>query len=283
MPRLSIGMPLYNNARTVRRAIDSLIAQSEQDWELVISDDGSTDGTRDVIAEYARRESRIRYHFQERNLNYGNFRFLLEEARSPFFMFAPGDDWWEPRFTASCIDALEENPNAVGAICAVMFHPESAPSYMSVDTHEISGDVRSRLLRYLSGPGDNSRMYSVFRTDVARRSFPRSDYHAYDWAFSATTLFYGDHIVLPQVGMHREATPPDRYVYYVRRDNRRWFDRLFPLAPLTRHLLADSRLPRRPGILRALMELNRLHHLEYVQAYHPTLRRAYAWLGGATN
>src|SRR5690348_14159560 len=88
---LSVGMPLYNNARTVGRALESLLAQTERDLEIIVSDDGSTDDTRAIVDEYARRDSRIRVFYQQKNLNYGNFRFVLARARSPFFMFAAGD------------------------------------------------------------------------------------------------------------------------------------------------------------------------------------------------
>ncbi|MEP6637040.1 MAG: glycosyltransferase, partial [Acidobacteriota bacterium] len=92
--RLTIGMPLYNNAPSIRRALDSLLAQTFRDFRILISDDGSTDGTADICDEYARRDARITVVRQRANLNYGNFRFVLREADTPFFMFAAGDDYW---------------------------------------------------------------------------------------------------------------------------------------------------------------------------------------------
>jgi glycosyltransferase involved in cell wall biosynthesis len=270
---LSVGMPLYNNARTVGRALESLLAQTERDLEIIVSDDGSTDDTRAIVDEYARRDSRIRVFYQQKNLNYGNFRFVLARARSPFFMFAAGDDWWEPHFARACLDALESAPSAVAAVCRVMMHPDDRPAFVSEFTRTLQGDAAARIFEYLSGPGDNSRMYGVFKTDVARRSFPRSDHHAYDWTFSAASLLRGEHVEVPLVGMHREVTPGARYIHYVRRDNRWPLDRLFPLAPMTRSLLLEHRIPRTRPVLRALWALNMSHHYWYIREYHPWMMR----------
>src|SRR5690348_14873952 len=88
--RVTIGMPLYNNAGTIRRALDSLLAQSFTDFHLLISDDRSTDETPAICAEYARCDPRVEIVHQPRNLNYGNFRYVLNAATTPLFMFAAG-------------------------------------------------------------------------------------------------------------------------------------------------------------------------------------------------
>src|ERR1044071_465839 len=114
--RLTIGMPLYDNAPTIRHALDSLLAQSYPNFRLIVGDDASTDGTANVCDEYARRDARITVVHHQRNLNYGNFRFLLEQAQTPLFMFAAGDDYWHPEYVRRMLDALDANPAAVGAV-----------------------------------------------------------------------------------------------------------------------------------------------------------------------
>ena len=280
-PIITIGLPAYNNARTIARALDSLRNQTERRLQVIVSDDGSTDGTPDIVAKHAEADSRVRLIQQPRNLNYGNFRFLLGQSTTPFFMFAAGDDWWEPDFVQQCVDCLERNPDAAGAITRVMMHPDDEAPYLSLSTEEIRGDARTRVAGYLRDPKDNSRMYGVFRTSIAQRAFPRVDHHAYDWTFSVGTLLHGEHREVPVVGMHREVTPWERYSDYVRRDARNRLERLFPLGPMTQSLLFEYRIPLNASILRSLVFLNKRHHWLYVRRFHPRVKEFYAAVGRA--
>ena len=120
-PRLTIGMPIYNNGRTVSRALDSLLAQSFEDFRLLISDDGSTDSTAEICDAYAARDSRVTVFRQPANLNYGNFRYVLQRADTPFFMFAAGDDYWHVDYVARMIEMLDRGALAVCAVSQVEF------------------------------------------------------------------------------------------------------------------------------------------------------------------
>jgi glycosyltransferase involved in cell wall biosynthesis len=93
-PTVSVGMPVYNGARYIREALDSLLAQSFRDFELIISDNASTDGTEVICQDYAARDSRIRYIRQQENCGAAaNFEIVLREARREFFMWAAADDF----------------------------------------------------------------------------------------------------------------------------------------------------------------------------------------------
>jgi glycosyltransferase involved in cell wall biosynthesis len=106
--KVSVGLPVYNGRETVRRAIDSLLAQTFADFELMISDNASTDGTDEVCREYAARDRRIRYIRQSTNLGPApNFRFVLGETRAEYFMWAAHDDYWHPEFIRKCLSVLE--------------------------------------------------------------------------------------------------------------------------------------------------------------------------------
>jgi glycosyltransferase involved in cell wall biosynthesis len=89
VPAISIGMPVYNGEKYIREALDSLLAQTFTDFELIISDNASTDSTSNICKEYAIRDSRIRYIRQHKNIGaIANFKFLLEQASGDFFMWA---------------------------------------------------------------------------------------------------------------------------------------------------------------------------------------------------
>ena len=95
IPAVSIGLPVYNGGCYLRIAIDSLLNQTFQDFELIISDNDSTDSTCLIAMEFQRLDSRVRYIRQERNIGAGaNFLFVFMEARAKLFMWASHDDIW---------------------------------------------------------------------------------------------------------------------------------------------------------------------------------------------
>jgi glycosyltransferase involved in cell wall biosynthesis len=114
-PRVSIVIPAYNCARLLGRTLDSVLAQTVTDWELVVFDDGSTDSTADVADRYARAEPRIRV---VRATNGGvaaarNRGFAHTDPRSEFVTFLDHDDRWFPDTLESLIAVLEARPDLV--------------------------------------------------------------------------------------------------------------------------------------------------------------------------
>ena len=115
---VSIGLPVFNGENFLPQALDSLLAQSFTDFELIISDNASTDKTEEICKNYAARDTRIRYIRQTSNMGgLENFNFVLSEARSKYFMWAAVDDQWAPEFIQLSLTALEDDPTAVGAFC----------------------------------------------------------------------------------------------------------------------------------------------------------------------
>ena len=264
---------MFNNARTIRRAVESLVGQSISDFRILISDDGSTDGTREICEEYASRDARVQVVRQAKNLNYGNFRFVLRRATTPYFMFAAGDDYWHTEYAAQMIAVLERDSRAVCAVSRVEFVRDGQPIEGARGTEALTGEPAANILRYLAAGDDNSRMYGVFRTPVAQRAFPPGDFFAYDWAFSAGTLREGTHIEVPRLLMWRDRTDPTRYTEYVRRDADGVIDRIFPMLPLTIDLVGRLRIPLSYPMARELFWLNVNFHLVYLRRYHPRLGR----------
>ncbi len=114
MTQVTIGMPVFNGAFGIRAALDSLLAQTFQDFVIVISDNGSTDETEEICRAFQQRDERIRYVRQPVNLGAAmNFRFVLFEARTPYFMWAAADDLWACRFIETHLAVLNRDPRAV--------------------------------------------------------------------------------------------------------------------------------------------------------------------------
>jgi glycosyltransferase involved in cell wall biosynthesis len=118
-PTVSIGLPVFNGERFLGRALDSLLAQSFTDFEIILSDNASTDDTRSICGEYASKDVRIRYVRNDTNLGpLKNFNQVLELARGTYFMWAAYDDTWEPNYLSRLVDLLEDSPDAIFAFCS---------------------------------------------------------------------------------------------------------------------------------------------------------------------
>ena len=112
--RVNIGLPVYNGESFLRQAIDSLLAQTFQDFELIISDNASTDATEQICREYAGRDSRVRYVRNERNIGgAGNFNRVFELSHSEYFKWSAHDDVCGPDFVLKCVEVLDRNPSVV--------------------------------------------------------------------------------------------------------------------------------------------------------------------------
>jgi len=108
-PRVSIGMPLYNSERWLPAALESILAQTRGDFELIISDNASTDGSHDLCHQFASRDSRIRLIRQPSNIGATrNYRFVADAAHAPFFKWATASDVVSPNFLAECLSVLEQ-------------------------------------------------------------------------------------------------------------------------------------------------------------------------------
>lgn len=117
-PRVSIGLPVYNGELHLREALDSLLSQRFSDFEIILSDNASTDGTETICRAYAARDARIRYVRQVENLGpTPNFNFVLSESVAPYFMWAAHDDFWEPDFLGEMVAILDAQDDVEIAFC----------------------------------------------------------------------------------------------------------------------------------------------------------------------
>ena len=112
--RVSIGVPVYNGETYLPQALDSLLAQTYPDVEIVISDNASTDATENICRDYANRDDRIRYYREDVNRGLSwNFNRVFELSRGEYFKWAAADDICVPEFVERCVDVLDEDKSIV--------------------------------------------------------------------------------------------------------------------------------------------------------------------------
>ncbi len=117
IPKVSIGMPVYNAEKYIREALDSLLAQTFINFELIISDNASADRTESICREFAVRDSRIRFIRQTENRGAAaNFQIVLDEAKGEYFKWLAYDDYLAPRFLELLVGYLDHNQDAVTCI-----------------------------------------------------------------------------------------------------------------------------------------------------------------------
>ncbi len=113
-PQVTIGLPVYNGERYLAETLDSLLAQTFTNFEIIISDNASTDGTENICREYAHRDDRIAYHRNAVNLGASeNYNIVFHLARGQYFKWAAADDLIAQEFLARCVQVLEDDPQTV--------------------------------------------------------------------------------------------------------------------------------------------------------------------------
>ena len=111
-PKVSIGLPVYNGERYLAQAIQSILDQTFTDFEVIISDNASTDGTAQICAEFAAHDQRIRYFRQERNLGAApNHQFTFHQSAGEYFKWSAHDDIMEPAWLERCVEVLDGHPD----------------------------------------------------------------------------------------------------------------------------------------------------------------------------
>lgn len=98
-PKISIGLPVYNGEDAIKKALDSIRSQTFRDFEVLISDDNSTDNTREICLKYCRKDPRFRYVRQKNNLTWpGNLEFVFKNTIAPYFACLSHDDYYKDKY-----------------------------------------------------------------------------------------------------------------------------------------------------------------------------------------
>ena len=257
MPRVSIGMPVYNGARFLQEALDSILAQDFTDFELIISDNASTDDTESICRRCAERDGRILYYRNGRNMGAAwNYNRLVAPARGEYFRWAAHDDIWAPAALRCCVQTLEAGGERVVLAYPKTFLIDECGSILG--PHEDELDLRhplphQRLKNAMYHYGLCNPVFGLIRMSALRQTRLFGKYNASD------TVLLGE---LSMLGEFREV--PERL--FLRRyhggmsclanqklsDRAAWFDpankgkrghAFFVLRMFVEHLRAVRALP----------------------------------------
>ena len=164
-PLVTIGMPAYNEERYIVEALDSLLAQTFTNFELIISDNASTDQTERICQEYALKDARIIYQRQSENVGARkNIQDLLKRAQSKYFMWAAADDVWDPKFLELLVNALESDPTSASAFVSFVKMDQDG-NEISRHLTDYSGSNAIIRIAKFAYHHDDCCFYGLFRRD----------------------------------------------------------------------------------------------------------------------
>lgn len=226
-PKVSLGIPVYNGERFVGDAIQSTLSQTFTDFELVISDNASTDSTRQICEHFASKDERVRYFRQPANLGAkANFNRVFDYSNGEYFKWIACDDVCGPRYLELTVAALDKNP------AAILAHTKSdmINSKGEVVSHEelLRGFVFDEGIPVRVQPVDGARtldhalphkrfqgilldtywcfeIFALIRREGMLRTYPKRPYYGSDKVMLAELSLLGRFIEVPEVQFYRRA------------------------------------------------------------------------------
>ncbi len=275
-PLISVNLPVYNGARTLQRQLQSILGQSFGDFQLLITDNASTDGTEDICRAFAARDPRVIYRRNPRNLGFG-FSFnrnLYNSLESEFTVYASANDYWHPDYLAEGLKVLQKNPDAAVAYSWCQFVDEygrpvsmrerSQATDAYFDKFDLStSNPKKRFYSVISEMDRVTVFYGLFRLEVWQRyaEITRQHNAAGDNYLVAALALSRRMIQIPRPLLFREVPARDED-YFASQDR------------LLKFNLGDREIPATSNIY--------LHgFLEHLQA-HEALLTYYGYLIGLT-
>src|SRR3954454_25324452 len=193
VPRLSLGLPVYNGEEYLAESLDALLGQTYEDYELIISDNASTDATDEICRRYAEKDSRTRYVRQPKNIGATpNHNYVFDVSRTELFKWVSHDDLYARDLLKRCIEALDERPDVILAHCDQAIIDGDGrivqPLEYTLDTAARHAPDRSRTILFERGGDDFS---GFMRADVLRRLKPLASLPLADRTNSAEMVLHG--------------------------------------------------------------------------------------------
>jgi glycosyltransferase involved in cell wall biosynthesis len=229
-PKVSIGLPVYNAEKYLEEALDSIVAQTYTDFELIISDNASTDRTQEICLKYAQKDPRIRYYRNEKNLGGApNYNYTFQLAKGEYFKWAAYDDNLAPEFLSRCVEALDQKPDIILSMTETKLIDEHGKRLRNIEYGKADGDFddpKKRFRNFLLYNMSGNFLYSLIRTDVMAQTMLHGNFTSADLVFQAELTLYGRYYVVPEYLFLRRDHPEQstKGIWKSERARAPWFD-----------------------------------------------------------
>lgn len=207
-PKVTIGLPVYNGEPFLEEALDAIVHQSFHDFELIISDNASTDNTEEICRRYAEQHPNIRYIRQPKNQGAAqNYNIVFEAATGEYFRWAAADDLIAPTYLETCAAILDQQPEVVVCYPRSMLIDEEGHELRQVDDRmsrpEAQPAARIQKFRW----GACHPVFGLIRTEALRQTDVIGAYPSSDVVLLFQLLLLGQFHEVPEVLFYRRTHP----------------------------------------------------------------------------
>ena len=204
LPLVSVGVPTFNRADTLQRAVESVLTQDYSNVEVIVSDDASMDGTQAWCEGVARHDRRVRYIRQPTNIGLTeNYAEVFRQSRGEFYLALADDDWLDSSYVSQCLKVLLEQPG-LALVCGKLRMFQNG-QYL-YDGHVDSALQRSggdRVVYYLRRVVENAELHGLMRRTTVMAVPPMPNGFAGDWRYVSSLVFHGKSRTLTSVAINK--------------------------------------------------------------------------------
>lgn len=252
LPFVSIGLPIHNAEKFLISKLKSLTNQTIKNFEIIISDNGSTDNSEKICKEFMIQEKRIKYFKQEKNFGVmNNYQFVLNKARFEYFLWTAVDDEIFPEYIEKNLRILIKNRNiACSSSRSELFSEEKIINKKGIlekilswyknkhgyqDTYSAHGEYNIRLKKFFKNLRHNQIFYGLYRTDQIRTCFVSKSFIGDDAATIFNILKFGELNVINEILMrvYDQGMSRSGMLGLINQMNPNIMGKIFPYLPFT--------------------------------------------------
>lgn len=224
VPCVSIGLPVFNGEKYLEQSIQSILSQTYQDFELIISDNASTDSTAEICQKYAALDPRV--HYSRNSTNIGgasNHNLTFRLSRGKYFRWAAHDDMLAPELIKKCVEILDSNSSVVLCHTAYFEIDEHNNHIKTVSRSNGTSPKPHERFGNIAGSQDFlEEIYGLIRSEALRKTRLQLNYTASDRTLMCELSLYGRFQDIPEPLFYKRFHPGNVYLDW--RSRMAWFD-----------------------------------------------------------
>ena len=265
-PKLTIGMPVYNGELFIKKAIESILAQTFTDFELIISNNSSSDSTEKICQDFIDKDNRIQIHTQKKNIGiHRNFNFLLSKAKGEYFAWAAVDDYLDNDFMEKNLKILESDKSVVSSVGKIIPYgvdsleidstlvdtsvfPKFLKNFIKsgrrrkmIDAGPVSGNMNYKIRTFFKITKSLGRWYGVHRTEQLKKCIIEKPFINVEVSVFLNLLRLGDFHEESSTTLYEfdEGISSRGIINMAKYSGHNLFETLFPFYPFTKWVIQN--------------------------------------------
>ncbi len=265
-PKLTIGMPVYNGELFIKKAIKSILDQTFTDFELIISNNSSTDSTEKICQDFIDKDNRIQIHTQKKNIGiHRNFNFLLSKAKGEYFAWAAVDDYLDNDFMEKNLKILESDKSVVSSVGKIIPYgvdsleidstlvdtsvfPKFLKNFIKsgrhkkmIDAGPVSGNMNDKIRTFFKITKSLGRWYGVHRTEQLKKCIIEKPFINVEVSVFLNLLRLGDFHEESSTTLYEfdEGISSRGIINMAKYSGHNLFETLFPFYPFTKWVIQN--------------------------------------------